>query len=46
MRVKQMPRRSVGAVSIVLFLVVTGAFINREKCRLGTVHWYINGAGI
>ena len=35
----------VGAVSIVLLLVVIGAFI-REKCRLGTVHWYINGAGI
>ena len=42
MRVKQMPRQSVGAVSMVLLLVVTGAFIAREKCRLGTVHWCIS----
>ena len=36
-----MSRQSVGAVSIVLLLVVVGAFIAREKCRLGTVRWNI-----
>jgi hypothetical protein len=36
-----MSGQSVGAVSIVLLLVVAGAFIAREKCRLGTVRWNI-----
>ena len=36
-----MSRQSIGAVSIVLLLVVIGAFIAREKCRLGAVHWNI-----
>jgi hypothetical protein len=36
-----MSRQSVGAVSMVLLLVVIGAFIVREKWRLGTVRWNI-----
>ena len=36
-----MSRQAVSAVSIVLLLVVVGALIAREKCRLGTVHWNI-----
>ena len=36
-----MLRQSVGAVSIVLLPLVIGAFVAREKCRLGTVQWNI-----
>lgn len=36
-----MSRHAVSAVSIVLLLVVVGALIAREECRLGAVHWNI-----
>ena len=36
-----MSRQAVSGVSIVLLLVVVGALIAREKCRLGAVHWHI-----
>jgi hypothetical protein len=36
-----MSRQAVVAVSIVLLLIVIGAMMAREKCRLGAVHWNI-----
>ena len=36
-----MSRQAVSAVSIILLLVVVGALIAREKCRLGAVHWHV-----
>jgi hypothetical protein len=36
-----MSGQAVGAISIVLLLLVVGALIAREKCRVGAVHWNI-----
>jgi hypothetical protein len=36
-----MTRHAIVAVSLVLLLLVIGAMIAREKCRLGTVHWNV-----
>jgi hypothetical protein len=36
-------RNAVGAVAILLCILVLGAFIIREKCRLGDVHWPVCG---
>ena len=36
-----MSRQAVSAVSIILLVVLVGALLAREKCRLGAVHWHV-----